>query len=92
MTAVRSTDRGRPPGGVGGVLPVLQGGCRAQSTHCALRLLPDFPMKELVNNAVTMDMNNTGWNVDMTLVHKMQRRYVDNVNTAVKEFRATLRC
>lgn len=56
------------------------------SYELAVELLPGFPIKELVNNAVTMDMNNTGWHVDLALVKEMQRRYKENVNTVVTDF------
>ena len=38
-------------------------------------------------NAVTMDMNNTGWFVDIPLVEEMQRQYHANVKQAVEKFR-----
>jgi DNA polymerase len=50
-------------------------------------LLPDTTLQELLNNAVTMDMNSTGWHVDMDMVLEMQRRYLDNVALAIAEFR-----
>lgn len=56
------------------------------SYELVVQLLPGFPVKELVNNAVTMDMNNTGWHVDLDLVKEMQRRYVENVSTVVTDF------
>lgn len=43
--------------------------------------------QERVNNAVTMDMNNVGWHVDMKLVHNMHTRYLLNVKHAVQHFR-----
>ena len=42
---------------------------------------------ELENNAVTMDMNKVGWNVDLDLVRNMQLRYLTNVENAVNQFR-----
>ena len=59
------------------------------SYELAVRLLPMFPIKELVNNAVTMDMNNTGWHVDLALVKEMQRRYEENVSIVVTDFMQT---
>lgn len=56
------------------------------SYQLATSLLPGFPMKELINNAVTMDMNNVGWHVDLDLVKEMQRRYEENVNLVVTDF------
>jgi DNA polymerase len=38
-------------------------------------------------NAITMDMNNVGWHVDMDLVRNMQLRYLTNVANAEAEFR-----
>jgi DNA polymerase len=38
-------------------------------------------------NTVTMDMNNTGWFVDIPLVEEMQRQYHANVEQAVEKFR-----
>lgn len=38
-------------------------------------------------NAVTLDMNNTGWCVDVPLVEEMQRRYLENQEVALFEFR-----
>jgi DNA polymerase len=53
----------------------------------ALLLLPRTSEQELANNAVTMDMNKIGWNVDMDMVREMQRRYLENVDIAVQNFR-----
>lgn len=50
-------------------------------------LLPQISETELLNTAVTMDMNNEGWFVDMPLVEEMQRRYEANVEEAVALFR-----
>lgn len=55
----------------------------------AIELLPEFTDTELLNTAVTMDMNNEGWFVDMPLVEEMQRRYEANVEEAVAQFRTT---
>ena len=52
-------------------------------------LLPQTSETELLNTAVTMDMNNEGWFVDMPLVEEMQRRYEVNVEEAVALFRTT---
>lgn len=57
------------------------------SYDLAMLLLPSTSDKELANTAVTMDMNNVGWFVDMPLVEEMQRRYEDNVDAAVSQFR-----
>ena len=37
--------------------------------------------------AITMDMNNTGWPVDVPMVEEMQRRYLENVEQAEADFR-----
>lgn len=37
--------------------------------------------------AVTMDMNRTGWCVDVPVVEEMQRRYLENQEQALFEFR-----
>lgn len=50
-------------------------------------ILPTIMLKELAYNAVTMDMNQVGWCVDLDLVEEMQRRYEDNVAEAVAMFR-----
>jgi DNA polymerase len=57
------------------------------SLRLAERILPDVDDYELWNNAVTMDMNNVGWHVDMKLVHNMHTRYLLNVKRAIEEFR-----
>lgn len=38
-------------------------------------------------NALTMDMNSTGWHVDVELVKEMQRRYEANMAAALERFR-----
>jgi DNA polymerase len=55
----------------------------------SLRIALEYPVstKEMANNAITMDMNQRGWHVDVDLVLEMQRRYLDNVDLAVAEFR-----
>jgi DNA polymerase len=50
-------------------------------------LLPDFPEKEHLNAAVTMDMNTTGWCVDLTAVNWMQDLYEANLVELVRSFR-----
>ena len=57
------------------------------SLRLALLLLGRTSNEELTNTAVTMDMNNTGWKVDLELVEEMQRRYLRNIDAIVKEFR-----
>ena len=44
---------------------------------------------ELRYQAVTMEMNQRGWHVDVACVEEMQRRYLENVEAAVEEFRIT---
>ena len=43
---------------------------------------------EYFNDTITRRMNYTGWNVDMTLVHEMQRQYEANLKQIEQEFRA----
>jgi DNA polymerase len=57
------------------------------SLRLAREYLPNISPRELANAAVTMDMNNTGWHVDMDLVRNMQLRYLTNVANAEAEFR-----
>lgn len=57
------------------------------SLRLAMHLLGDSDGKELLNNAVTMDMNAVGWNVDISMVEVMQEMYLRNVDRAVQEFR-----
>lgn len=57
------------------------------SLRLASLLLPRTSKSELDNNAVTMDMNKTGWHVDMDLVRNMQLRYLTNVANAEAMFR-----
>lgn len=57
------------------------------SLRLAGLLLPRTSEKELLNNAVTMDMNLTGWHVDQDLVRNMQLRYLTNVANAESQFR-----
>lgn len=42
--------------------------------------------KERANCAVTMEMNQTGWHVDVATVQEMQRRYLENMEVALAEF------
>lgn len=57
------------------------------SLQLAELLLLRTSRDELANNAVTMDMNKTGWHVDVDLVRNMQLRYLTNVANAEAEFR-----
>lgn len=43
---------------------------------------------EIDNAAITMDMNNLGWPVDVKLVEEMQRRYLENLDAALETFRS----
>lgn len=38
-------------------------------------------------NALTMEMNQLGWHVDVETVEEMQRRYLENLDLALQEFR-----
>lgn len=42
---------------------------------------------EMDYQALTMQMNNTGWPVDVALVEEMQRRYLENQEQALFQFR-----
>lgn len=44
--------------------------------------------KERANCAVTMEMNQAGWHVDVAVVEEMQRRYLENMEVALAEFRS----
>lgn len=44
--------------------------------------------RERANCAVTMEMNQTGWHVDVAVVEEMQRRYLENMEAALAEFRS----
>jgi DNA polymerase len=44
---------------------------------------------ELAYQAVTMNMNNAGWRVDIPLVEEMQRRYLANLDHTLQTFRDT---
>ena len=57
------------------------------SLKLAKLLLPVVSGNELLNTAVTMDMNATGWHVDMAMVEEMQRRYEGNLAQLEAEFR-----
>jgi DNA polymerase bacteriophage-type len=57
------------------------------SLAIALHTIPLVDEKELAYSAVTMDMNNTGWHVDLELAEIMQGRYLANVDDAVINFR-----
>ena len=46
-----------------------------------------IPEHEFYYNAVTMEMNSTGWPVDLDLVRNMQARYLENVEQAVHKFK-----
>jgi hypothetical protein len=50
-------------------------------------LLPYTTDVELANNAVTMDMNNTGWHVDVNMVELMLMRYQVNLAQTEQDFR-----
>ena len=43
--------------------------------------------REVLYETLTHDMNQTGWPVDIPLVKEMQRRYLENQEQALKEFR-----
>lgn len=45
-----------------------------------------LPAREFLYSAITLDMNNVGWHVDMNLVEEMQTNYAVNVHEAVENF------
>jgi DNA polymerase len=57
------------------------------SYELAKHLMHSVGQRELMFEAVTMDMNNVGWYVDVPLVKEMQQRYLANVEEAVTAFR-----
>lgn len=65
--------------------------CRIDA-ELSLRLVlewgPYVPGWERRYQAITMDMNNIGWPVDVPKVEEMQRRYLENVEQAEADFRA----
>ncbi len=48
----------------------------------------DLLSREYNNDIITRKMNFIGWNVDMELVHEMQRQYQSNLKQIEAEFRA----
>lgn len=46
---------------------------------------PHFELRKFA--PITLDMNNTGWTVDIPLVEEMQRRYQENMEQALWSFR-----
>jgi DNA polymerase len=57
------------------------------SLRIAGAVLPTIPESELDYMRATMDMNEAGWHVDVSLVKEMIRRYERNVQLAVDSFR-----
>lgn len=49
-----------------------------------------FAWQEIRYQGVTMDMNKLGWPVDVARVEEMQRRYLENQEVALAEFREEL--
>lgn len=45
------------------------------------------PLRELAFNAITMEMNNVGWHVDLELVERMNEQYKQNLVDTLAEFR-----
>lgn len=56
--------------------------------HIVLEFLPWLTQHELEYQAVTMDMNKTGWFVDLDLVKEMELRRTINQEKALTEFNA----
>lgn len=46
-----------------------------------------IPAKEYRYQALTMKMNQVGWPVDVASVEEMQRRYLENMEVALEDFR-----
>ena len=57
------------------------------SLALAAKFQLELDERELEYNAITMDMNNTGWHVDKPLVEVMQRRYELNLLETEAAFR-----
>lgn len=57
------------------------------SRQLAEALLPQISARELQYQAVTMDMNNAGWPVDVPLVERMQFLYEQNTARELAKFR-----
>ncbi len=55
----------------------------------SFQIAMDYPLSldEKKNNVVTLEMNSTGWHVDLDLVREMQHRYLHNVNYEIERFR-----
>lgn len=53
----------------------------------ALEYLENLSPVELQFQAITMDMNLKGWPVDRWTIEEMQRRYLENQERALEEFR-----
>jgi DNA polymerase len=53
------------------------------------RYLQRLTPQEMEYQAITMDMNFTGWPVDLASVEEMHRRYLENQQMALAHFRAT---
>ena len=61
------------------------------SLQLAEKLLPLIgASRELEYAAITLDMNGTGWPVDLDLVKEMKRRYEVNIAEVEKQFRYAL--
>ena len=57
------------------------------SLYLAERLLDDDTLREMSYSALTMDMNQRGWYVDMDLVKEMAKRYESNSHVFLEDFR-----
>lgn len=64
----------------------------ALDAHLGLRIaqegLTELSSSERLYNAITMEMNERGWPVDLALVQEMQRRYEENKVQTLEGFRA----
>lgn len=62
------------------------------SLHLAERYVSKLTRAEHEYFGVTMRMNHIGWPVDVEAVEEMQRRYLENKEAAVAEFRVRHNC
>ena len=60
----------------------------AQLSYTLAALFP-LQEREYLNSALTMEMNEVGWPVDVKSVEEMQRRYLTNLEKLEHDFRVT---
>ncbi len=60
----------------------------AELSYNLWRIYSEFlPSREMDHAAITMEMNHTGWTVDLDLVDRMQQQYQANKEAALETFR-----